>query len=85
MHMSFNATDFPETFRPRELFIVLDQRSLQFKQRGVIWGNVQSTHESICGIVVNNIKLWPNVSMSNGGKEMLLKQLSILAVGFRMQ
>ena len=50
----------------------------------VTCGNVQPTHESIFGIV-GGVKLCPNISMTNGGKEMLLHPLFILAVGCCMQ
>jgi hypothetical protein len=47
------------------------------KQQVVTCGNVQSTHESVCGII-ENTKLCPNVSMRNDSEEMLLNQLSLL-------
>src|SRR5712671_665042 len=57
---------------PRGWFIALDKWD-PFKQRIVVWGNAQSTHERVC-CIVEKIKLSPNVSMTYRGKEMLLDQ-----------
>jgi hypothetical protein len=57
---------------------------LQLKQRVVMWGDDQSTHEGICSII-ENIKLRPNISMTHSGKEILLNQLPIFAAGFCKQ
>jgi hypothetical protein len=78
------ATDCPKPFRPSGGLALLEHQLLPLQLEYAICGDLQSPHETIFSIIG---QLWrhPNVSVANGGEELLFHEFFILSVCLELQ